>query len=345
MSHLLMGRTQPRSQTWALVGSESLLGRELRDLIAVGHVPVDLKLIAEDPEKAGALTEQGGEPALVRGLEEPTMRDAPVVLLAGSAESTLRALDLRAETPGTIDLTHAAEDHPRSFIRAPFVEPAGFRAPEDAVHLIAHPAAIAIAMVLPRLHARFPVQRSAIHIFEPASERGTPGVEELQQQTVGLLSFKSMPKKIFDAQLSFNMLAQYGEDAPVTLESAELRIERHLATLLSRGAGLNAAPAPMPSLRLIQAPVFHGYSLSLWVEFEENPGVEAVESALTDDRIDVRRRDLEPPTAVGMAGRDGVAVGAVAMDRNDPQACWCWLVADNLRLAGENAVAVGSQFL
>jgi aspartate-semialdehyde dehydrogenase len=225
------------------------------------------------------------------------------------------------------------------------VEPAGFRAPEDAVHSIAQPAAIAIAMVLPRLHAQFPVRRSAIHIFEPASERGTPGVEELQQQTVGLLSFKNMPKKIFDAQLSFNMLPQYGEDAPVTLESAELRIERHLATLLSRGVGLSAVPPPMPSLRLIQAPVFHGYSLSLWVEFEENPGVEAVESALTDARIDVRRSDLEPPTAVGIAGQDGVAVGAVAMDRNDPQACWCWLVADNLRLAAENAVAVGSEFL
>jgi len=318
------------------------MGRELRDLIAVGHVPVDLKLISEDPEKAGALTEQGGEPALVWGIEEPAMRDAPVVLLAGSAESTLRALELRADAPGTIDLTHAAEDHLRSFIRAPFVEPAGFRAPEDAVHSIAHPAAIAIAMILPRLHARFPVRRSVIHIFEPASERGTSGVEELQQQTVGLLSFKSMPKKIFDAQLSFNMLAQYGEDAPVTLESAELRIERHLATLLSRGAG---PIAPMPSLRLLQAPVFHGYSLSLWVEFEENPGVDAVESALTDDRIDVRRSDLEPPTAVGVAGQDGVAVGAVAMDRNDPQACWCWLAADNLRLAAENAVAVGSQFL
>jgi len=334
-----------RTSTWALVGSQTLLGRELRDLIAVGHLPVDLKLISEDPEKAGALTEQGGEPALVWGLEEPAMRDAPIVLLAGSAESTLRALDLRADMPATIDLTHASEDHPRSFIRAPLVEPAGFGAPEDAVHSIAHPAAIAIAMVLPRLHARFPVRGSVIHIFEPASERGTPGVEELQQQTVGLLSFKSMPRKIFDAQLTFNMLAQYGEDAPVTLESAELRIERHLATLLSRGAVSHAAPTPMPSLRLIQAPVFHGYSFSLWVEFEENPGVEAVESALMDDRIDVRRSDLEPPTAVGMAGQDGVAVGAVAMDRNVPQACWCWLVADNLRLAAENAVAVGSQFL
>jgi len=334
-----------KSQMWALVGSESLLGREVRDLIAVGHVPVELKLISEDPEKAGALTEQSGEPALVWGLDEAAMREAPVVLLAGSAESALRALDLRAETPGTIDLTHTAEDHPRSFIRAPFVEPAGFRAPEDAVHSIAHPAAIAIAMVLPRLHARFPVRRSVIHIFEPASERGTSGVEELQRQTVGLLSFKSMPKKIFDAQLSFNMLAQYGENAPVALDSAELRIERHLATLLSRGSGLATAAAPMPSLRLIQAPVFHGYSLSLWVEFEENPGVEAVESALAEDHIDVRRSDLEPPTAVGMAGQDGVAVGAIAMDRNDPQACWCWLVADNLRLAAENAVAVGSQLL
>ncbi len=328
---------------WALVGSESLLGREVRDLIAVGHVPVDLKLVSEDPEKAGALTEQGGEPALVWGLEEPAMREAPVVFLAGSAESALRALELRGEMPGTIDLTHAAEDHPRSFIRAPFVEPAGFEVPEDAVHSIAHPAAIAIAMVLPRLHAHFPVRRSVIHVFEPASERGTPGVEELQQQTVGLLSFKSMPKKIFDAQLSFNMLAQYGEDAPVSLDSAELRIERHLATLLSRGAG--TAAVPMPSLRLIQAPVFHGYSLSLWLQFEENPGVDAVESELTDERIDVRRADLEPPTAVGMAGHDGIAIGAVTMDRNDPQACWCWLVADNLRLAAGNAVAVGSQYL
>lgn len=321
------------------------MGRELRDLIALGHLPVDLKLISEDPEKAGSLTEQGGEPALVWGLDETAIRDAPVVFLAGSAASSARALDLRAETSGTIDLTHAAEDHPHTFIRAPFVEPDGFRAPEDAVHSIAHPAAIAIAMVLPRLHRQFPVRRSLIHIFEPASERGTPGVEELQQQTVGLLSFKNMPKKIFDAQLSFNMLPQYGEEAPVTLESAELRIERHLATLLSRSTGLNAVPPPMPSLRLIQAPVFHGYSLSLWVEFEENPGVEAVESSLADARIDVRRSDLEPPTAVGIAGQDGVAVGAVAMDRNDPQACWCWLVADNLRLAAENAVAVGSQFL
>jgi len=320
------------------------MGRELRDLIGGGGLPVDLTLIAEEPDRAGALTELGGEPALIWGLQEQAVRDASVVLLAGSADSTQKTLELRGEAPTLIDLTHAAEDHPRSFIRAPYVEPPGFRAPEEALQSIAHPAAIAVALVLPRLHARFPIKRSIVHIFEPASERGTAGVEELQQQTASLLSFKAMPKKIFDQQLSFNMLASYGEAAPLALQSAELRIERHLATLLSRAADAAAAP-PMPSLRLIQAPVFHGYSLSLWIEFADNPGAEALELALAGPHIDVRGSDLEPPTAVGMAGQSGIDAGGVSMDRNAPQACWCWLVADNLRLAAENAVAVGTEFL
>ena len=329
---------------WALVGSDSLLGREVRDLVAQGRLPVDLKLMAEDPAKTGVLTEQGGEPALLVGLNTAALRDTGIAFLAGSAESSQQVFGMGGEAPVIIDLTHAAEDHARSLIRAPYVESAGFRAPEDAVHLIAHPAAIAIAIVLERLHPQYPIRRSVIQIFEPASERGTAGVEELQQQTVSLLSFKSMPKKIFDQQLSFNMLARYGEEAPFALEAAELRIERHLATLLSRGAGAGPV-APMPSLRLIQAPVFHGYSLSLWIEFEENPGTEALEAGLSDGRIDVRGSDFEPPTSVGMAGQSGIAVGAVTLDRNAPQACWLWLVADNLRLTAENAVAVGSQFL
>ncbi len=331
-----------RTRIWALVGSETLLGRELRDLIAQAGLPVDLKLITGDPEKAGVLTEQGGEPALIWGLQEQVLRDARVVLLAGTPESSRQAMELRGDTPVVIDLTYVAEDHPRSFIRAPFVEPPGFRSPEDAVQCIAHPAAIAIAMVLSHLNAQFRIRRTVIHIFEPASERGTPGLEELQQQTLNLLSFKSLPKKIFDQQLSFNMLARYGDEAPISLESAELRIERHTATLLSRSG---SAPAPIPSLRLIQAPVFHGYSLSLWVEFMDNPGVDAVESALANRNIDVRRSDLEPPTSAGMAGQSGISIGAVTMDRNAPQACWFWLAADNIRLAAENAVAVASQFV
>jgi aspartate-semialdehyde dehydrogenase len=316
--------------TFALIGSESLLGREIRDVAAKSAPRLDLRLI------------DGNEPAVAAGLDAKSFSGARAVFLAGSAESSRQALKLAARKPGAaiIDLTCAAEKRPGARLRAPLVESEAGES-GAAVHVIAHPAAIALALFLRRLQAHDPIRRSIIQIFAPASEHGKPGVEELQQQTVSLLSFKKLPHAVFDTQLSFNLLAKYGDEAPAALEESELRIERHLATLLALpGEGQGA---PLPSLRLIQAPVFHGYSFSAWVEFEGNPGVEALERGLATDSIEVRGGEFEPPTNVGHAGQSGIAVGAIAPDRNQPKACWFWVVADNFRLAAENAVAVARQ--
>ena len=331
----------------ALVGSDSLLGREIRDIVATSSTGISLRLIAGDQEQAGALTRIGDEPALVGGLDPESLQDARAIFLAASQETSRKALELAGDPPDAaiIDLTYAAEERPDARLRAPLIE-AGMDIEEHrdaSVHVIAHPAAIAIALFLRRLHTNDPVRRSIIHIFAPASEHGAPGVEELQQQTVSLLSFKSMPKAIFDAQSSFTMLPKYGEEAPVPLEESELRIERHLATLLDLPG--DGAGAPMPSLRVIQAPVFHGYSFSAWVQFEGNPGVDALENSLQIESIDVRGADLDPPNNVGQAGQSGISVGAILPDRNDAEAVWFWFVADNLRLAAENAVAVARELL
>jgi aspartate-semialdehyde dehydrogenase len=94
---------------------------------------------------------------------------------------------------------------------------------------------------------------------------------------------------------------------------------------------------------VVQAPAFHGYSFSAWVEFEDQPDLEAVESSLAVDGIEVLGGDVEPPNNVSQAGQGGIAVGAIAPDRNDPMSCWFWMVADNLRLHAENAVAVAME--
>ncbi|HLI84578.1 MAG TPA: Asd/ArgC dimerization domain-containing protein [Bryobacteraceae bacterium] len=331
-----------------LVGSETLLGREIRDIAATAAPDLQLRLIAADEEKPGTLTRQADEAAVIEPLEADSLSGAQIVFLAASAEASRKALELADQAdadkrPILIDLSFAAEERPDARLRAPALEEEDAEAPEEgsAVRVIAHPAAIAVALFLRRLHMHDPVRRSVIQIFAPASEHGVAGVEELQNQTVSLLSFKSLPRAVFDTQLGFNLLARYGEEAPVSLEESELRIERHLATLLSlpgEGEG-----APMPSLRLIQAPVFHGYSFSAWVQFESNPGLEAIESGLASGSIEVRGVEFEPPTNVGQAGQGGITVGAIAPDRNDPEACWFWLVADNLRVMAENAVAAARE--
>jgi aspartate-semialdehyde dehydrogenase len=320
----------------ALIGGSTLLGRELRDVLASAQPDARVQLVAAEDEEAGTLTEQAGEAALITDLDAETLRGANAVLLAASPELSRQvfAMDL----PGAvIDLTYASEDDPRARLRAPLIEPSGFQS-GAGIQEIAHPAAIALALLFNHLHVRHRVRSSVVHIFEPASERGNKGVDELQQQTVSLLSFKGLPKAVFDAQLSFAMLARYGEEAAPALEDIELRIERHLATLLA-----NSTRAPMPSLRLVQAPVFHGYSFSLWVDFEDNPGVTTIEKTLANAGADVRGDGMEPPNNVGTAGHSGIAVGAVALDRNHPSACWIWMVADNLRLSADNAVAVAGE--
>jgi aspartate-semialdehyde dehydrogenase len=331
--------------TAALIGSESLLGREIRDLMSASADPMELRLVADLHEEPGALTRVGDEAAIVGKLDAASLSGARVVFLAGSPASAQKAAKLLEDSGDVdlVDLTGTLEDRPEARLRAPLVEEEEPEAPDasPAIHVIAHPAAVAIAMFLRRLHAHEPVRASVIQIFAPASEHGTAGVEELQQQVVSLLSFKSLPRGVFDAQAGFNLLAQYGPEAPASLEDSELRIERHLATLL--GLPGDGQDAPMPSLRLIQAPVFHGYSFSAWVEFESNPGVETLESTLASGVIEVRTGEVEAPNNVGQAGQSGIAVGAISPDRNQPEACWFWVVTDNLRLTAENAVAVAGQ--
>ena len=326
----------------SLVGGDSLIGREFSEIVSESRLPATIKLIGID-EEAATLTEVDGEPSVMTPMDEANLEGASLVVLAGAEANSRKALAINARqeaAPAVIDLTFAAEEEPNARLRAPAVEPYGYTVPSGAVHVVAHPAAIALALFHSRLTTRYKLRRWTVHIFEPASERGQQGLEELRQQTVSLLSFHPLQKKVFDAQLSFNMLARYGDEAPEALESIEVRIERHLATLLAGSGG-----GPIPSLRLIQAPVFHGYSFSVQAEFEEAPDTDSLAAAISSPEVDVRARDMEPPNNVGIARQGGIAVGSILQDRNNPNAFWFWVVADNLHLMAENAVAVARVLL
>ena len=67
-------------------------------------------------------------------------------------------------------------------------------------------------------------------VFEPASEHGQKGMDELHEQTVNLLSFQPLPKKVFDTQVAFNMVARYGEQCAPALATIERAIAQALPT-------------------------------------------------------------------------------------------------------------------
>jgi aspartate-semialdehyde dehydrogenase len=316
----------------AIVGGDTLLGREVREVLSHSGLGLEPKLIAGGEEEGRGVSAEIGaagkpEVTILETLEEAALTQARVVVLAGTAASSWKAVTLAGERgPRFVDATGALRERTEAALRAPALE-----LPETEVkarvQVIAHPAAVALALFFRRLHAIEPLRAAVVTAFEPASERGQRGLDELHQQTVRLLSFQSLPKEIYDAQIGFNMLSAYGEDAPLALAAVERRIARDLEALV--------AGAPAPSLRLIQAPVFHGYSFSVWAEFEKAPELERCLRELEGPGIEIRGEGHEPPTNVGAAGQSGITVGSVAADARQGRAAWLWVVADNLRITAE----------
>jgi aspartate-semialdehyde dehydrogenase len=322
-----------------LLGGETLAGKELREAIEERKLPVTLTVFSSQAG-AAALTASGeDEASVLPPFSAAAITGAQVVFLAGDAAQSRAAMAQAREAgvkPVWVDLHGVFEDMPESRVRAPLVEAQTPDAAAAPVQTPAHPGAVLLARFLALLHPRFPLRRAVATVFEPASAHGRKGMDELHQQTVSLFNFQNPPQAVFDAQAAFNLLPRYGNEAPEPLAGSEARMERHLATLLA------PLGAPLPSIKLIHAPVFHGYCLSVWVEYAVRPAVADAEAVFREAGIDVRSAAQEPPSNRAVAGQSGFIVGAIEDDRNDARAAWFFLAADNLRTLADNAVMIAA---
>ena len=174
------------------------------------------------------------------------------------------------------------------------------------------------------------IRRAVATIFEPASEHGQRGMDELHQQTVNLLSFQPLPKDVFDAQVAFNMVARYGQKSQPTLDSVEARVLRHYQKI----AG---ADASQPSLLLLQAPIFHSHALAVFLEFASAVDVPALSQALAGDHVAIPGADEDSPSNVSSAGQADIQL-SLKIDPVQPNGVWLWAAADNLRISALTAV-------
>ena len=203
--------------------------------------------------------------------------------------------------------------------------------------VVAHPAAIVLALLMLRLQKAVKPKTAVVTIFEPASERGRKGLDELHQQTVSILSFQSLPKEIFDAQVAFNVLAKFGAASTPTLESTEKKIIDHFQKAV-RGH------VAIPSLVLLHASVFHGHAFSLYLESEDALAIEDVANSLSGEHVQVVKANEESPTNVDVAGQDDVVV-SLRPDSQKKNGLWIWAAADNLRVTALNAIGAAEQLV
>ncbi|HEX9668680.1 MAG TPA: Asd/ArgC dimerization domain-containing protein [Thermoanaerobaculia bacterium] len=309
----------------AIVHPTGLLGKELREALAARPelTAAEVRLLSDDPEEVGALTEAAGEPALVQAWDPQALEGIDVVFFCGPAAATRRLLGDRSAgvTAIVLSLDATAEDG------VPVVAGVNSAAAErGAVVLSPHPAVILLAHLLWPLRA-VGVEEAVATLVQPASMQGQPGLEEMFEQTRQIVTMTARrPSPIFGHQLAFNLLPHPGPLEPIAAE---------LAAVL-RGE-------PVVSLNVVQGGVFHSFSASLYLRCAADPGPKAIRRALSEHPQIELADDPKRLGPIEVPGSDKVVVGAVRKETGGAGGYWLWAVMDNLTRGGAvNAVEIAA---
>jgi aspartate-semialdehyde dehydrogenase len=329
----------------AIAGATSLRGKDLKEGIEESAFPAGEIRLLDEELAAGAVTEVAGEPAIVLPIDESSFDRQRFVFFTGSQAFALKHAATAERAGATvIDLTGALAgmDEARRWI--PQIDallgppPAPkIIAGKISVYLAPSTAAI-IACSLSAALQSLSLTRLAIVFLQPASVRDRAGVEELEEQTVKLLSLQPIPQAVFDTQVAFNLMDRWGASSAERLSAARAALDKEIR-------GCLGGRAPVPAVKLVQAPVFFGETFSVYAEFSKPLDLEMADARLQEAGFTVLDGDDPEPSNVSVAGSPLPVIRRAEADPGVENGYWFWGAADNLRVATANAIRVAERLL
>jgi aspartate-semialdehyde dehydrogenase len=315
-----------------IAGASSLLGAELKSLLEESRFAAsDFRLLDEE-SAAGTLTEAGGEAAVIQTVDDSSFSRARFVFFTGSADFTRAHIEAASRAGATVvDLSGAIAERAGTVTWFPRIdvlrgEESSHTAAAYAVPSAGATAAAAFSLGLPSLG----LQNLVFMCFQPTSEAGRAGIEELESQTSQLLSFQRVGKPVFDTRVAFTLLDRFGPESSHKLAAVRQRLRSETRAAL-------AGKAAIPAVQVVHAPVFYGTTFAACATLE--PGADPTSIAKACKRAGFAVLDEgEGPSSVSAAGENFIQLAAPAADSAQPGTWWFWGAADNIRLPAANAV-------
>jgi len=318
-----------RSEKIVIAGASSLLGGELKSVLEESRFAGWEFHLVDEELAAGTLTEAGGEATVIQRVDEDSFRGARYAFLAGSTRFGKQCLGAAKEAGAkVIDFTRASLSDPDAIPWFPRIEAlSGRRVAKNAgVYSVSSAAGMGIttlAMALRPLGLR----RTVSNVFQPVSEAGREGIEELETQTSQLLSFQDIGTPVFGTQIAFNLLPRFGAESRQDLHRQLLEVRAETTAAIG-----DAAEDAKISVNLLHAPVFYGVTFSAFVEVEEKADSTSLIDACKDAGFMMVPLMEPAPSNVSVAGETSIFLRAPEPDTVRPGGWWFWGAADNLRL-------------
>ena len=311
-----------------LIGTDSLRGKEIKALLSVKKFPLT-QMEFFDPdvkEEYSKLTQFQGEPRVIHHPEPELLDGLDLVFLASdqrtnrtlgllAKEKKFQAIDLGETFAGKKDIpvvVAGVNDEVIVKKRYPLV-----RNP--------HPITITLSSLLHSLIPKFGVSKAVAFVLQPVSAFDESGIEELASQSTALLSGASPRKTVFKEQIAFNILSH--TEAPDA--DGFSCGEKQITTDIRRVLDLPDFPI---SLSIVQAPVFHTYSVMVYVELAREASIKDLETLYRASplfKVSAPGASC-PVSSISVAGKEQIFIGQIKKEDAFPKAFWIWTVADNL---------------
>ncbi len=298
-----MSSARPRV---AVLGATGAVGAEILQLLGERRLPLaSLRLFASEASE-GAEIEFGGEVFEAETIEPGCLDDRDLVFAAAPGVLGPLLPEIEAQDTLLVDLSGALELDPEVPLWIP-----GRRLQRSRV-AIPRGVVGGLAIALSPLAGEAAPERVTVTTLESASGAGRRGLEELREQTVGVLSAmdgSSGEAGVFPQSLAFDCLPAIGEFG----EGGETFEERRLRHVLRRVLGL---PHLEVEITRVRVPVFMGGVASVHVRLAKSLGIARLEDLWRAAPALGLLSDPELPTPRAAAASDLVQIGRVRIDES-----------------------------
>ncbi|RFT15389.1 MAG: Aspartate-semialdehyde dehydrogenase [Candidatus Saccharicenans subterraneus] len=322
-----MSKKAERQLRVALIGTDSLRAQEIKNLLGGRKLPIK-SMEFYDPEVAeeySKLTEFRDEPKVIHHPYPELLEGLDLVFLAADRETNRKFGELAREKGfKAIDLEESFVDRPEVPLVVAGVNDRVLADRELSLVSNPHPVTIFLSRVLAAIRSSYRIKKALSVVLQPVSAYASAGIEELAEQSYALLSSSSLSHKVFGEQIAFNFLPGLEKADRDGFTASESQIIQEVRKVMNPDFDF--------SLSLVQAPVFHVYSLAVYLELAEDVGLEELQKTFGNKDIFHFQPagSARPLSNVRVAGQEKIFVGHLKKDRSLPGSYWLWVAADNL---------------
>lgn len=326
----------------ALVGTDTLRGKEMKNLLEKGKLPCEC-IDFFDPDVSGEyskLTQFMGEPKVIHPLLEASFSGTDLVFLAADKKSNRKFGDLAGkENFQAIDLSETFNSDENVPLVVAGVNSQAIHKGKPAMISNPHPVTIILSHVFHMLSRAYGILKAIAFVLQPVSAFEESGIDELAGQSVALLNSTTLPKKVFKDQIAFNLLSHFEAVSENGFSSSERQISREIARVFQDRS------FPL-SVSIIQAPVFHTYSIMTYLELEKPADISGLEERFKESsyfKLPSPRKSY-PVSSISVAGKEDIFIGQIKKEGSFLNSFWIWAVADNLtRGSALNALEIAKE--